>query len=135
MNTNRPSTVFPALLQRFFCEYLVSQRDVSRATVSSYRDTFRLLLKFIEEHRRKAPSSLMLTDLDAPLILTFLDYLETERRNSVRTRNLRLAAIRSFLRYAALQDPTVLDSIQRVLAIPLKRWFFRRICGWNRGAA
>lgn len=122
MNTNELDTSFPSLVQRFFCEYLINQRDVSPETVSSYRDTFRLLLKFIDERLRKTPTSLTLTDLDAPLILTFLDYLETERRNCVRSRNVRLAGIRSFLQYAALQDPTVLDSIQRVLAIPMKRF-------------
>lgn len=122
MNKNESESAFSPLVQRFFCEYLINQRNVSRATVASYRDTFRLLLRFCDQRLRKAPASLMLTDLDAPLILTFLNYLEDQRGNAVRSRNVRLAAIRSFLRYAALQDPTVLASSQRVLAIPLKRF-------------
>lgn len=113
---------FAPLLERFFCEYLISQRNSSPATISSYRDTFRLLLRFIEQRFGRAPATSTFRDLDAPQILAFLDYLERERKNTVRSRNARLAAIRSFIRYAALQEPTVLSSIQRVLAIPLKRF-------------
>jgi integrase/recombinase XerD len=113
---------FPLLLQQYFCDYLLKQRNASAETVSSYRDTFRLFLRFSEEHFRKPPASLALSDLDAPQVLKFLDSLESERHNSVRSRNIRLAAIRSFLRYAALQDPTSLASITRTLAIPVKRF-------------
>lgn len=122
MTTSAPDTAFPTLIQRFFCDYLVIQRNLSPATISSYRDTFCLLLRFSERRLRRTPASLTLTDLDAPHILSFLDYLEENRGNSVRSRNVRLAAIRSFLRYAASQHPTALDSIQRVLAIPVKRF-------------
>jgi len=113
---------FPLLLQQYFCDYLLKQRNASAETVSSYRDTFRLFLRFSEERLRKPPASLALSDLDAPQVLKFLDSLESQRHNSVRSRNIRLAAIRSFLRYAALQDPTSLASITRTLAIPVKRF-------------
>jgi integrase/recombinase XerD len=101
---------------------LLKQRNASPETISSYRDTFRLFLQFSEQRFRKAPASLTLADLDAPQILAFLDTLESQRDNSVRSRNLRLAALRSFLRYAALQDPAALASITHVLAIPVKRF-------------
>ena len=100
---------FPTLLQRFFVEYLRQHRSVSPNTVAAYRDTFRLLLAFAESTTGKAPTRITLSDLDAKLILSFLDHLERERGNSVRSRNARLAAIRSFLKYAAHQDLTALD--------------------------
>jgi integrase/recombinase XerD len=115
-------TDFPSLLQRYFCEYLLKQRNASTETISSYRDTFRLFLRFSDERFGKAPSSLTLDDFDAPQVLAFLDALESQRHISVRSRNARLAAIRSFLRYSALQDPTALSSITRTLAIPAKRF-------------
>lgn len=114
------------LIERYFCEYLVAQRNVSPQTISSYRDTLRLFLRFSEQRFRKAPVSLNLSDFDAPQILSFLEFLERERNNGVRSRNQRLAAIRSFLKYASLQDPTALVSISRSLAIPVKR-FDRRL--------
>jgi len=113
---------FPSLLERYFCDYLLKQRNASRETISSYRDTFRLFLRFSEQRFKKAPASLTLADLDAPHVLAFLDSLETQRRNSVRSRNARLAAIRSFVHYAASQDPTALAPIARTLAIPVKRF-------------
>jgi integrase len=113
---------FPSLLESYFCDYLVKQRNASPETISSYRDTFRLFLQFMQQRFRKAPSSITLAELDAPHILAFLDTLETQRRCSIRTRNIRLAALRSFLHYAALQDPTALGSINRALAIPVKRF-------------
>jgi integrase/recombinase XerD len=125
MNSTKPQTHqtdFASLLERYFCEYLLKQRNASPETISSYRDTFRLFLQFSQQRFGKAPASLRLEDLDAPQILAFLDTLESQRHNSVRSRNLRLAALRSFLRYAALQDPTVLASITRALAIPVKRF-------------
>lgn len=115
-------TDFPSLLENYFCDYLLKQRNASPETVSSYRDTFRLFLLFSEQRFRKAPSSVTLADLDAPQILAFLDMLETQRHNSIRTRNIRLAALHSFLHYAALQNPTALASINRALAIPVKRF-------------
>lgn len=110
------------LLQSFFTEWLMTQRRVSPHTVASYRDTFRLLLAFAERQTRKAPSQLNLADIDAPLVAAFLDHLERERHNSVRTRNLRLVAIHSLFRFAALREPTQAGLIQRVLAIPQKRF-------------
>lgn len=113
---------FPRLLEAFFVDRLTRQRRVSPYTIASYRDTFRLLLGFAERRLRKAPSALRLDDLDAPLIGAFLDYVENERGNSPRSRNVRLAAIRSFFRYAALQEPEHAGLIQRVLAMPNKRF-------------
>lgn len=109
-------------LQAFFTERLVSQRGASPHTVAGYRDTFRLLLTFVAERTGKQPSRLDLADLDAPLVGSFLDCLERERRNAVRTRNNRLAAIHSFFGWAALRHPEHAASIQRVMAIPAKRF-------------
>jgi len=116
-----PTPSFAAVLQEFFVQRLRAQRNASPRTIASYRDAFRLLLRFIQATRRKSPTALTLADLDAPLVLGFLDHLERARRNTIRSRNARLAAIRSFLHYAALRDPTALPTIQRVLAIPMKR--------------
>ncbi|HZM05485.1 MAG TPA: site-specific integrase [Candidatus Saccharimonadales bacterium] len=113
---------FSTVLQDFFSQRLIAQRQASPRTVASYRDTFRLLFSFAESQLRKTPSALTWEDLDAPFILAFLDHLERDRRNSVRTRNARLAAIRSFLHYASYQDPMRTAQIQRILAIPTKRY-------------
>jgi integrase/recombinase XerD len=113
-------------LQAFFSDRLLRQRQVSPNTVQSYRDTLRLLLVFASERHGKAPGNLDLADLDAPLIGAFLDHLETDRKNGVRTRNARLAAVRSLFRYAALRHPEHAATIERVLAIPAKR-FERRL--------
>ena len=96
---------FPSLLQSFFTTRLMTQRRVSPHTIASYRDTFRLLLQFAQKRLRKAPSLLSLDDLNASLIGAFLDDLETSRGNGARSRNLRLTAVRSFFRYAALEAP------------------------------
>jgi integrase/recombinase XerD len=119
MITQSPS--FPTQVQNFFCQRLLVERNASPRTVATYRDAFRLFLRFAEEHLRKNPSSLTLAELDASLILAFLDHLERDRGNSIRSRNARLAALRSFFRYAASRDPVNLPTIQRVLAIPTKR--------------
>lgn len=111
----------PGLLQAFFTERLMRQRQASPNTIASYRDTFRLLLEFVQLRLKKAPSALALDDLDAPLLGEFLDNLETRRGISARTRNVRLAAIRSFFKYAAFYQPANSLLIQRVLAIPSKR--------------
>jgi integrase/recombinase XerD len=108
-------------LEAFFSDRLLRQRRVSPNTVASYRDTFRLLLTFAQNKTGKPPTRLQLEDLDAHLIAAFLDQLETERGNSTRTRNIRLAAVRSFFHYAALRHPEHASVIQRVLAIPAKR--------------
>jgi site-specific recombinase XerD len=114
-------TLVAGLLEAFFTERLQHQRNASPHTVAAYRDTFRLLLAFAQERLRKPPSALPLADLDATLIAAFLQHLETQRRNSVRTRNARLAAIHSFFRYVALQEPAHSATCQRVLAIPTKK--------------
>ena len=115
-------TPLAPLLEAFFSDRLLQQRRASPHTVAAYRDAFRLLLVFAEKHLGKAPSDLLLADLDAPLIAAFLDHLEKERGNSVRTRNARLAAIRSFYRFAAVREPAHAGIIQRVLALPQKRF-------------
>jgi site-specific recombinase XerD len=109
------------VMESFFVERLLAQRRVSAHTVASYRDTFRLLLGFVQRRTGKAPAKLALEDLDAVIIGAFLDHLERERHNSVRTRNNRLAAIHSLFAYAALRHPEHAALIQRVLAIPAKR--------------
>jgi integrase/recombinase XerD len=108
-------------LQAFFTDRLITQRDVSPRTVAAYRDTFRLLLAFVEQQTSKQPFQLDLADLDAPLIGAFLTHLEQDRHNTPRTRNARLAAIHSFYRYAALRHPEHLATIARIMAIPTKR--------------
>lgn len=124
-----PQIGFNQLVQDFFLRRLIAQRNVSARTVESYRDAFEILLAFAERRLAKPPSALQLGDLDAPLVLDFLDHLETDRGNSIRTRNARLAAIHSFMRYAALRDPTSLPITARVLAIPAKR-FDRPVLGY-----
>ena len=109
-------------LQAFFTERLIRQRHASGHTIAAYRDTLRLLLGYAAERTGRAPSALDIADLDAPLIGGFLDHLERERGNGVRTRNARLAAIHSLFRFAALAHPEHADSIARVLAIPPKRF-------------
>jgi site-specific recombinase XerD len=113
---------FPSLLEAFFTERLVEQKHASAHTLASYRDTFCLLLRYAEQRLHKAPSRLALADLDAPLIGAFLDYLQETRGTSARSRNVRLAAIHSFFRYAVLQAPDQGGLIERVLAIPSKRY-------------
>lgn len=112
---------FPALLQEFF-QRLATERGVSAHTVASYRDTFELLLSYAQDRTGRTPSALTLEDLDAPLVLGFLDHLESVRGNSPRTRNLRLTAIRSFMRHASLRAPAALPVAHRVLAISPKRY-------------
>jgi len=118
---NVPLSLAP-LLERFFTQRLMQQRQVSPHTISSYRDTFRQFLKFIEQRLRKPPSRLTFEEVDAPLIVAFLDELEKRHGLSVRSRNLRLTAIHSFFRYAAFEAPAHSAQIQRVLAIPSKRF-------------
>ncbi len=115
-------TALAPLLEAFFSERLLRQRMASPHTIAAYRDAFRLLLGFAEKHIGKAPSTLLLADIDAPLVGAFLDHLESGRGNSVRTRNARLAAIHSFFRFAAGREPAHAGLIQRVLAIPQKRF-------------
>ena len=118
--TSQPT--FAPLLEAFFTQRLMRQRRASAHTIASYRDTFRLLLQFAQRRLHKAPSCLALNDIDAPLVLAFLDELEQRRGVTARTRNLRLTAIHSFFRYAAFESPENSAQIQRVLAIPAKRF-------------
>jgi len=111
---------FAGSLQSFFTDRLLRQRQASPHTIASYRDTFRLLLKFAAERLGKEPSELTLTDLDAPFVGAFLHHLEQDRGNSARTRNTRLAALRAFFRYVAFEEPQQSALIQRVLAMPNK---------------
>jgi integrase/recombinase XerD len=115
-------TALAPTLQAFFSTRLISQRGASPNTIAGYRDTWRLLLGFAAHRTGKTPWQLDIADLDAPLIGAFLDHLETSRGNSPRTRNNRLAAIRSMFAWAALRHPEHADTIARVLAITPKRY-------------
>lgn len=121
------TTTLPGLLQSFFMERLIEQRRVSPHTIASYRDSFCLLLAFAKKRLGENPSDLELSALDAPFLAEFLHHLETERRNSPRTRNTRLAAIHSFFRFIALRDPASAHQCQRVLAMPSKKYETRPI--------
>jgi site-specific recombinase XerD len=117
------STVsFASLLERFFIQRLMQQRQASPHTISSYRDTFRMLLMFAQQDLHTPPAQLALDAIDAPLIVRFLDHLEKHRKLTARSRNLRLTAIHSFFRYTAFEVPDHAAQIQRVLAIPAKRF-------------
>ena len=116
-----------ALLQGYFTHRLIGQLNASVHTVASYRDTFRSLLAFAQRTLRKPPTALAIEDLDAPFIGRFLDYLEMERGNKPRSRNTRLAAVHSFFRYVALQEPSLGSAAQRVLAIPNKRYKIKAV--------
>lgn len=113
---------FQSLLQSFFTDRLMSQRNASPHTVASYRDTFRLLLAFAQERLARPPSALAIDDLDSSFVGAFLDHLESRRKNGARSRNARLAAIRSFFRYASYRLPEKSQLIQRVLAMPCKKY-------------
>lgn len=113
---------FPALLQRFFSERLMTQQGASPHTVAGYRDTFRLLFRFTTARLGCAPSALRLEDLDAGFLEAFLTYLERDRGNQPRTRNHRLSALHAFFRYVALAEPALSLHCQRILAIPAKRF-------------
>jgi integrase/recombinase XerD len=115
------STLVGPLLQLFFTEYLVAQKRLSPQTIASYRDTFRLLLRSVQQQTGVGPEALTIAQLDAQSILRFLEALEKERRNAIVSRNLRLTAIRSFYRFVALRDPGSAGTATRVLAIPMKR--------------
>ena len=116
------SPSFPALVQEFFTEYLVQQRALSPRTVASYRDAFSLLLGFAEQRLGKPPTALQLADFDRELLASFLDHLERDRHNSVRSRNARLAAVRSFLKFVARRDVSSLHLVEQALAVPMKRF-------------
>ena len=123
----KPNSSVATLIERYFTERLMRQRSVSANTIASYRDTFRLLFTFAQARIRKSPSALALDDLDVPFISAFLADLEMKRGASIRTRNLRLTAIRSFFRFASFEEPAHSALIQRVLAIPSKRHDKRQV--------
>jgi site-specific recombinase XerD len=125
-------TLVAGLLEAFFTERLQHQRNASPHTIAAYRDTFRLLLTFVQGRLHKPPSALLLADLDAALVASFLQHLEKQRRNSMRTRNARLAAIHSFFRFVALQEPPHSGTCQRVLAIPTKKFDRKLITSLTR---
>ena len=113
---------FPALVQAYFGEYLTQQRALSPQTIAAYRDGFVLFLAFAEARLGKAPSAMSLADITPELIVAFLDHLERQRHNSVRSRNARLAALRSFLKFAGHRDVASLHVIERALGVPVKRF-------------
>jgi integrase/recombinase XerD len=121
-------TSLAPILQAFLTDHLMTQRRVSPHTVAAYRDTFKLLLRFANSRSGKQPTRLDLADLNAPLIADFLHHLETDRGNSVSTRNARLAAVHSLFRFAALRTPEQAALIQRVLSIPSKRGDSSIVC-------
>lgn len=119
MNT---STRFAGLLERYFTQRLMQQRQASSHTIASYRDTFKMLLQFANKRLHKPPSTLSLQEIDAPLVMAFLEDLEATRGISARTRNLRLTAVHSFFRFASYEAPDHSAQIERVLAIPAKKF-------------
>ena len=116
------SLTFPALVQLFFTEYLVTQRAMSPRTIACYRDGLMLFLSFASRRLGKPPTALRLADVDPQLILAFLDHLEQQRHNSVRSRNLRLTALRAFLKFAGRRDVLSLQTVERALSVPMKRF-------------
>ena len=125
---SQPPT-FPAIVQQFFTDYLVAQRAVSPRTVACYRDAITLFLDFASARLGKVPTAMRLADITPDLILAFLAHLEQERHNSVRSRNLRLTALRALLRFAGRRDVTALHTVERVMAVPMKR-FERPMLGY-----
>lgn len=123
------SVSFSALVQQFFTEYLVNQRAMSPRTVASYRDAMLLFLDFAQHRLGKMPTALSLNDITPDLILAFLDHLELQRHNAVRSRNLRLTALRAFLKFAARRDVSSFFVIEQALGIPMKR-FERPMLGY-----
>lgn len=115
------NTTFQSLLQCFFLERLMNQIRVSPCTISSYRDTFRIFLRYMKEKKQCTPSQVTFEMVNAENIIDFLNYMETVRMNSIKTRNTRLAAIHSFMKYASFQAPEYLSIIQRVMSIPFKK--------------
>ena len=120
--SNPPRPSFAALVQAFFAEHLTQQRALSARTVAAYRDAFMLFLQFAQGRLHKAPTAMQLSDITPALILAFLDHLEGERGNTVRSRNARLAALRTFLKFAGHRDIAALHLIEQALGVPMKRF-------------
>jgi site-specific recombinase XerD len=112
------NTSFPQLLHAYFNDWLAGQRNISRHTVLSYRDTWRLFLPFVARRQNRTVTNLTLSQLNASEILAFLQYLEQERRVTIATRNCRLAALRSFFSYVAEREPLMIEHCAAVLRIP-----------------
>jgi site-specific recombinase XerD len=127
--SRQTAPTFAGLVQEFFTDYMVQQRALSPRTVASYRDTFVLLLGFAEEKLHLPAHGMTLADLCGRFLADFLDHLEVQRHNSVRSRNVRLAAVRAFLKFAARRDPANLGVIENALAVPMKR-FERKMVGF-----
>ncbi len=125
-------STLPTLLQRFFTDRLTAQLQASPNTIAGYRDTFRLLLRFASQRRNRPPTKLRIEDLDSALVGDFLTHVEKVRHNSARSRNTRLAAIRSFYRYVAMNEPEHALHCQRILAMPSKRYVRRTVDFINR---
>jgi integrase/recombinase XerD len=121
------TSTLPTMLQRFFTDRLSAQLQASPNTIAGYRDTFRLLLRFASERRQRPPTKLLIEDIDSDLIGDFLTHVETVRRNSARSRNTRLAAIRSFYRFVAINEPGLALHCQRILTMPSKRYVHRTV--------
>ena len=121
------TATLPALIQQFFTDRLCTQMAASPNTIAGYRDTFRLLLRFASDQTGKAPTKLRIEDMDFTLVGDFLAHVETQRRNSARSRNTRLAAIRSFFRFVAMKEPAYMLHCQRILAMPGKRYVRRTV--------
>ena len=122
MNDSTVSPSFPSLVQSFFTEHLTKQRALSSRTVAAYRDAFVLFLDFTQRRLQKPPTAFLLTDITPALILAFLDHLEVDRHNAVRSRNARLAALRSFLKFAGRRDVAGLHVVEQALGVPMKRF-------------
>ena len=126
MKTTDP---FPLLLHTFFYEWLVQQRNASVHTVRSYRDSWRLFLRFVAQQRKRTVAQLVLTDLTAADVSSFLRYTEQERGDTIGTRNCRLAALRSFFGFVAGREPTALAQCTAILQVPAKRTPIRTLVG------
>lgn len=114
-------TDFSKYLTEYFTNYLPLQKNASINTIHSYRDTFKLLLRYCSEEKNITPEKITLEKLDKFLVLDFLEWLEIEKNNSISTRNLRLAAVHSFFRYVQTEDPTQIFNFQKVISIPIKK--------------
>lgn len=120
-NQHKPPS-FGALVQSFFTDYLTQQRGLSARTVSAYRDAFLMFLEFAQTRLHKAPTAMQFSDLTPALILAILDHLEDDRHNSVRSRNARLAALRTFLKFVAHRNVSSLHIVEQALGVPMKRF-------------
>lgn len=120
-------SLLPSLVQQFFTDRLCTQMNASPNTIAGYRDTFRLLLRYASEKTGKVPTKLALDDIDVEFVADFLSNIETQRGNSARSRNTRLAGIRSFFRFVAMNEPQYMLHCQKILAMPAKRYVRRTV--------